>query len=378
MKVFYLSFTSNFNNVEREDNRRPTLRLSPPSSHQILRSPQIDGYYPFQPVFYSPPTYYSPRSGYIPPAYYSPQGNFFPQSNPQQNPVIFVSSPPYTPTESYPSPPQSNDQYAFGNRQQAYPPPGSFLSAPPTPTIARAPGNAANVKSSQKSGSGAKKSKNKSKSNEHQMISIGSIKGHVLEISVDQTKCRELQHYLKEGGIDGNTHYTPSHILQIIFEEVSQHAFTIVVNPFGNYLFQKVYESSNHEQRIHLLHSLSASTRLADASCNKHGSRCVQHMIKHSVDSPDLVEIIVQSLAPHIYRLCIDENGNHVVQYCLEKLSVEQNFFIFKLISQSCLEICKQRYGNRVMQKCIKCAVDGQCSDFTLQIVDQAFDLITV
>jgi hypothetical protein len=48
------------------------------------------------------------------------------------------------------------------------------------------------------------------------------------------------------------------------------------------------------------------------------------------------------------------------------------------LISESCLDICKQRYGNRVMQKCIKCAVEGQCPDFTLEIVARAYDLITV
>jgi hypothetical protein len=396
--------------IDREDSRRqhhlqqqqqqPPFRLSPPTGHHILRSPSVEGYYPYPPVFYSPPTYYSPRSGYLP-QYFSPQGNFYPPANPQQNPVtIFVSSPTYNPnspgfsvpsSDSYPSPVQSTDgQYPYhGNRpQQPYPSPGPYMqNVPPPPPQSlmspRHPPPSPSMRPNSRpnsgvGGGGGKKNKNKIKGNELPIISISMIKGHVLEIAVDQTKCRELQHFLKEGGIENGIHYTPMHILQLIFEDVCQHAFTIVVNPFGNYLFQKVYEYSDQQQRAHLLHALLISTRLADASCNKHGSRCVQHMILYSVDSPDLVELIVQALSPHIYRLCVDENGNHVVQYCLDKLSVEQNSFIFNLISQSCLDICKQRYGNRVMQKCIKCAVEGQCADFTGQIVTQAYDLITV
>jgi hypothetical protein len=378
--------------TERDDSRQrqQPFRLSPPTGHHILRSPSIEGYYSYPPVFYSPPTYYSPRSGYVP-QYFSPQGNYYPPSNPQQNPVtIFVSSPTYNPnspgfsvpsSDSYPSPAQSTEgQYSYhGNRPQPYPSPASFMPTPPPPP--RHPPTPPSVKSHSRpnsGGGGGKKNKNKVKGHEHPIISIGMIKGHVLEIAVDQTKCRELQHFLKEGGYENGIQYTPMTILQMIFDDICQHAFTIVVNPFGNYLFQKVYEYSDHQQRIHLLQSLLISTRLADASCNKHGSRCVQHMIQFSVNNSDLIDIIVEALSPHIYRLCVDENGNHVIQYCLEKLTIQQNSFIFNLISKSCLEICKQRYGNRVMQKCIKCAVDGQCPDFTLQIVTQAFDLITV
>lgn len=378
--------------IERDDHRRQQpFRLSPPAPPpHLLRSPSIEGYYSYPPVFYSPPTYYSPRSGYLP-QYFSPQGNYYPPSNPQQNPVtIFVSSPTFNPnsppgysvpsSDSYQSPAQSTEaQYSYhGNRPQPYPSPGAFYpgAAPPPP---RHPPTPPSMRpNSRPNTGGGRKNKNKSKGNEHPIISIGLIQGHVLEIAVDQSKCRELQHFLQEGGTDGGIHYTPMHILQLIFEDICQHAFTIVVNPFGNYLFQKVFESSDHQQKTRLLQSLLVSTRLADASCNKHGSRCVQHMIKHSVGSSDLVDIIVQALSPHIYRLCVDENGNHVVQYCLDNLTDQQNSFIFNCISHSCLDICKQRYGNRVMQRCIKSAVEGQCPDFTSLIVTDAYDLIKV
>jgi hypothetical protein len=413
----------------------PSAAAAAAANHHLVRSPTMEGgaYYPYPPpLYYSPPTYYSPRSGYLP-QYFSPQGTYYPPSNPQQNPVtIFVSSPTYTPTppgfsvgpgpqsdhpyNNSPAPSTNDPPYSpyhtsrpAPSSHSAYPPPGSFLLpnhplTPPTPTrqlqqqhssssSSSSPsfgksggggsGSGGRPNSSGAGGAGAggvKRSKSKSKGggSDHYGVPIHTIKGHVLEIAVDQTKCRELQHLLLDGGMDGHTPYPPSAILHLIFEEVAQHAFTIVVNPFGNYLFQKIFELSSTDQRAHLLHSLLISTRLADASCNKHGSRCVQQMIKYSVESDDLVMIIIQALSPHILRLCVDENGNHVVQYCLDKLSIQQNSFIFDLITESCLEICKQRYGNRVMQKCIKCAAQGQCPDFTTQIVEHAFDLITV
>merc|ERR1719223_1222001 len=51
-----------------------------------------------------------------------------------------------------------------------------------------------------------------------------------------------------------------------------------MVDPFGNYLFQKILEKITPEERVTLVSSVS--TRLVNASLNLHGTRSVQKIVE--------------------------------------------------------------------------------------------------
>jgi hypothetical protein len=51
-----------------------------------------------------------------------------------------------------------------------------------------------------------------------------------------------------------------------------------MVDPFGNYLFQKILERITPEERVILVKSVS--TRLVNASLNLHGTRSVQKIVE--------------------------------------------------------------------------------------------------
>ena len=122
----------------------------------------------------------------------------------------------------------------------------------------------------------------------------------------------------------------------------------INVDPFGNYLCQKLLEFSTDEQRNIICESVAQD--LVNISLNMHGTRAVQKMIdflstqrQASIHNPfylilltrgrkqaDLryngqIHSIIVALSLHVVVLIKDLNGNHVIQKCLNKLAPEDN-----------------------------------------------------
>lgn len=101
----------------------------------------------------------------------------------------------------------------------------------------------------------------------------------------DQHGCRFLQKKLEER----NSEY-----LDIIFEETAPHVVELMtgkfaarnthgiadafLDPFGNYLCQKLLEYTNNEQRDTLVRNAAPS--LVQIALNQHGTRALQKMIE--------------------------------------------------------------------------------------------------
>lgn len=104
----------------------------------------------------------------------------------------------------------------------------------------------------------------------------------------------------------------------------------LVIDPFGNYLCQKLLEYSTDEQRNVICESVAQD--LVQISLNMHGTRAVQKMIDFlsTQRQTDLrydaqIHSIIVALSLHVVTLIKDLNGNHVVQKCLNRLAPEDN-----------------------------------------------------
>jgi Pumilio-family RNA binding repeat len=102
------------------------------------------------------------------------------------------------------------------------------------------------------------------------------------------------------------------------------------LDPFGNYLCQKLLEYSTDEQRNVICESVAQE--LVQISLNMHGTRAVQKMIDFlsTQRQTDLrydaqIHSIIVALSLHVVTLIKDLNGNHVVQKCLNRLAPEDN-----------------------------------------------------
>lgn len=189
-------------------------------------------------------------------------------------------------------------------------------------------------------------------------------KGELMQLCRDQHGCRYLQRRLDEGDRT---------VVGIIFDEIHVHAAELMVDPFGNYLCQKLFERADDVQRHAFLHRIGPA--LPQICLNMHGTRATQKIIDE-LSSADHVDTLVDALASDPVNLIKDLNGNHVIQRCLTRLSSEQRQFVFDAASENCAEVATHRHGCCVMQRCFDYASDKQRKQLATEVINNATSLV--
>eukprot|EP00588_Corethron_pennatum_P010373 CAMPEP_0194264986 /NCGR_PEP_ID=MMETSP0169-20130528/341_1 /TAXON_ID=218684 /ORGANISM="Corethron pennatum, Strain L29A3" /LENGTH=841 /DNA_ID=CAMNT_0039005351 /DNA_START=305 /DNA_END=2830 /DNA_ORIENTATION=+ len=194
---------------------------------------------------------------------------------------------------------------------------------------------------------------------------LSDLLGNVRRLSKDQVGCRLLQQSLDEDGNEAAT---------AIFNESLPFLADTMTDPFGNYLFQKVLEKITRDERLTLVQAVSS--RLVNASLNLHGTRSVQKVVEVCSDDDAQSECIAMALAQAAARLCIDSNGNHVVQRVLQKLSHCHASFVFEAVATAVGDVARHRHGCCVIQRCLDSPVSPARSNLVAKIVENALDLM--
>ncbi|PIA52206.1 hypothetical protein AQUCO_01000228v1 [Aquilegia coerulea] len=172
--------------------------------------------------------------------------------------------------------------------------------------------------------------------------SLLDVEDYIYFLAKDQLGCRFLQQQFEEGSPQDK---------QIIFQKIIDHVVELMMNPFGNYLVQKLLEKSNAEQRMRILLMVTRRPgELIRISLNI--TRAVQKLI-NSLKTQQEKSVVISALEPGFLDLIKDLNGNHVIQHCLQHLQKEENKFIFTAAARFCLDIATHRHGCCVLQRCI-------------------------
>eukprot|EP00928_Gymnodinium_smaydae_P097683 TRINITY_DN8907_c1_g7_i1.p1 TRINITY_DN8907_c1_g7~~TRINITY_DN8907_c1_g7_i1.p1 ORF type:complete len:1190 (+),score=241.99 TRINITY_DN8907_c1_g7_i1:219-3788(+) len=188
---------------------------------------------------------------------------------------------------------------------------------------------------------------------------------NVHAIAKDQAGCRMLQHKLDEGNAE---------VASAIFAEVLNHCVDLMMDPFGNYLVQKLMDMCNAKQLELILDKVCGS--LVRIALNMHGARAAQKLIDAVASSPRNVHRLVAALRPSVVALTKDPNGNHVVQRCLESLPVDAHGFIFQAVAGSIFEVASHRHGCRIVQRCIDASTGTDRQYMTGSICANALTLV--
>ena len=175
----------------------------------------------------------------------------------------------------------------------------------------------------------------------------------------------------------------------LIYEETSPHMIELmtgeyghpslrtlltgILDPFGNYLCQKLLEYSNDDQRTVLIRN--AAPAMVKIALNQHGTRALQKMIEF-VSTKEQIETITEALRFEVVPLIQDLNGNHVIQKCLNHLSSEDAQFIFDAVGKNCIVVGTHRHGCCVLQRCIDHASGHQKGQLVQHITRNAFALV--
>ncbi|EJD04358.1 ARM repeat-containing protein [Fomitiporia mediterranea MF3/22] len=201
---------------------------------------------------------------------------------------------------------------------------------------------------------------------------LEDLQGEIASLCKDQHGCRYLQKKLEEGNAEHR---------DMIFRETFGHFAELMTDPFGNYLCQKLLEYSTDDQRNVICESVAQD--LVNISLNMHGTRAVQKMIDFlsTQRQADLrynaqIHSIIVALSLHVVVLIKDLNGNHVIQKCLNKLTPEDNQFIYNAVAANCVEVATHRHGCCVLQRCIDHASDHQRIQLVNEITYNALTLV--
>ncbi|RLN60428.1 hypothetical protein BBP00_00005991 [Phytophthora kernoviae] len=230
-------------------------------------------------------------------------------------------------------------------------------------------------------------------------LSVEDIQNRVFAMSKDQNGCRLLQEQLD--------YEDRADLCEVIYQESLEHLAEMMVDPFGNYLFQKLLERVNEKQRLVIIRRVSSN--LVAAALNLHGTRSVQKVVEVCATSPEVIEedyeeedgeeydfatereerpeggqrrttnlpdIIVDALKDDAVRLCIDSNGNHVIQRALQFMKPEYNQFVFDAVCKECTTVGTHRHGCCVLQRCLDAANKAQKAEVIEQVERQAMKLM--
>ncbi|KAJ8574033.1 hypothetical protein K7X08_010544 [Anisodus acutangulus] len=195
---------------------------------------------------------------------------------------------------------------------------------------------------------------------------IDDFAGRIYLMAKDQNGCRFLQRKFAEG---------TSEDVEKIFPEIIVHIVELMIDPFGNYLVQKLLEVCNEDQRMQILRAITRiAGDLVRISCDMHGTRAVQKVIE-TLKTPEQFSMIVSSLKPGLVNIIKDMNGNHVAQRCLQYLTPEYREFLFEAAITNCVELATDRHGCCVLQKCLSQSDGGQRHRLIYEITSNALVL---
>ncbi|ESW13163.1 hypothetical protein PHAVU_008G173000 [Phaseolus vulgaris] len=170
------------------------------------------------------------------------------------------------------------------------------------------------------------------------------FQGYIYHLAKDQNGCRFLQRMVDEG---------TSEDAQIVFKGVIDDVVELMMDPFGNYLVQKLIDVCAEDERFQIVSMLTREPgQLLKTSFNTHGTRVVQKLIA-TVNSRNQIALLRSAIQPDFLDLIKDLNGNHVIQRCLQYFSCKDNEFIFDAATNFCIDIATHEHGCCVLQRCI-------------------------
>lgn len=187
----------------------------------------------------------------------------------------------------------------------------------------------------------------------------------VFSLAKNQQGCRFLQHQLDEDSSPENLARMLADMWPFIAE--------LMIDPFGNYLCQKIIEKETDEQRLRMLVHVAPS--LVPISKNSFGSRCIQKLVEHATLAQQ-ASAVGRAFSGSVVSLVNDLNANHVIQRCLHCFQPPETQFIYDEVCASLSDVATQRHGCCVLQRCFEYANENQKNQLINAISDNALALV--
>jgi len=190
-----------------------------------------------------------------------------------------------------------------------------------------------------------------------------------VKLATDQFGCRFLQKKL-----ESNSPNESNLVRDLMFDQIKPYFINLILDPFGNYLIQKLCEYLTIEQRTTLINSIYP--HVFKISINQYGTRSLQKIID-TVDNEAQIDLIVKGFSTsytsieQIVVLINDLNGNHVIQKCIFKFpSTKFDFIINAIVEKNnIITISTHKHGCCVLQKLLSVCTLQQIYTISINII---------
>mmetsp|Transcript_12708 Transcript_12708/g.32015 ORF Transcript_12708/g.32015 Transcript_12708/m.32015 type:complete len:923 (+) Transcript_12708:475-3243(+) len=194
---------------------------------------------------------------------------------------------------------------------------------------------------------------------------VSDIKGHVVEFCQDQNGSRFIQQRLEIGDASEK---------ETVMTEILPEVVVLRNDVFGNYVVQKLFGFGTEKMKEDLRDTMIGE--MVQLSMQMYGCRVIQKALE-CVDEADLPKMLAE-FQNNVLSLIHDQNGNHVMQKCIEVLSRrataaqeeneetkakffgEQIDFIIEDVLDNLATLACHPYGCRVLQRILEYCVESQ------------------
>jgi hypothetical protein len=167
---------------------------------------------------------------------------------------------------------------------------------------------------------------------------VNSLKGKFIQISKTQPGSRFIQEKLAE--MDKDSH-------RIIFEELKLGIADLMIDNFGHYAIQKLFEVSSDTERSTLIDNLGLN--ISNIACHKQGSFSLQGMMDF-ISELSHIERVGEFLKPNLVRVIMSASGHYVILKFLQRFVFPYTRFIHESIERNCVVLACDHYGLRVIK----------------------------
>uniref|UniRef100_A0A4W3KB20 Pumilio homolog 1 n=1 Tax=Callorhinchus milii TaxID=7868 RepID=A0A4W3KB20_CALMI len=194
------------------------------------------------------------------------------------------------------------------------------------------------------------------RNNRYPNLQLREIAGHIMEFSQDQHGSRFIQLKLERA--------TPAE-RQLVFNEILQAAYQLMVDVFGNYVIQKFFEFGSLDQKLALAQRIRG--HVLSLALQMYGCRVIQKALESIPPDQQIINEMVKELDGHVLKCVKDQNGNHVVQKCIECVQPQSLQFIIDAFQGQVFALSTHPYGCRVIQRILEHCMPEQ----TLPILEE-------
>ncbi|CAB1350568.1 unnamed protein product [Coregonus sp. 'balchen'] len=170
------------------------------------------------------------------------------------------------------------------------------------------------------------------RNNRYPNLQLREIAGHIMEFSQDQHGSRFIQLKLERAS---------SAERQLVFSEILQAAYQLMVDVFGNYVIQKFFEFGSVDQKLAVAERIRG--HVLSLALQMYGCRVIQKALEFIPSDQQVISEMVRELDGHVLKCVKDQNGNHVVQKY-------QTLSILEELHQHTEQLVQDQYGNYVIQ----------------------------